>query len=84
MLAVREGQGRVIVEIPRPQIGWQSWFTATGPHMAPVLTSVWRPCPTCWGQRIVIDCGPDGGYFPVGCPTCLGLGEIVKLLDVDR
>ena len=72
------------VDIPRRQIGWQSWFTATGPHMAPALTAVWSPCPTCWGQRIVLDQAELGGFFPVDCPTCMGIGEVVRLLDGGR
>ena len=72
MLAVREGQGRVIVDIPRPQIGWQSWFTATGPHMAPVLTEVARWCPSCAGRGQVIAVEGRSWRWET-CPSCLGV-----------
>jgi hypothetical protein len=36
---------------------------------------IWSPCPTCWGQRRILE-NPNGeGLVAHPCPTCLGLGE---------
>lgn len=32
---------------------------------------VWKPCPTCWGQRRIIE---DGMW--ILCWTCLGVGDV--------
>jgi hypothetical protein len=36
----------------------------------------WVSCPTCWGQRRLLEQTADGaGLVPVTCPDCLGIGE---------
>ena len=41
----------------------------------PPLPALWRPCPTCWGQRRIYE-NPNGeGLVPQTCRGCLGLGE---------
>ena len=37
--------------------------------------AVWRPCPTCWGQRRVFEDRNGAGLVPHPCPACLGIGE---------
>lgn len=37
----------------------------------------WTPCPTCWGQRRILEYRNDEGLVPGTCPGCLGLGEIL-------
>lgn len=52
-------------------------LSAQTPPPAPVGGPVWRPCPTCWGQRriwawnAVAEC-----LVPYDCPRCLGTGEV--------
>ena len=39
--------------------------------------TIWRPCPTCWGQRRIYE-NPNGeGLVPRTCPSCLGVGESI-------
>jgi len=44
--------------------------------------ATWIPCPTCWGQRRILE--PDrapgaarGALVATPCPDCLGIGEVV-------
>jgi hypothetical protein len=51
---------------------------ALGPA-APAL--VWSPCPTCWGQRQILEVvaaanGEGELLVPRLCPGCLGVGEV--------
>ena len=41
----------------------------------PAQPALWRPCPTCWGQRRILEDRNGAGLVPQRCPTCLGLGE---------
>jgi hypothetical protein len=46
----------------------------------PASPAVWRPCPTCWGQRRVFEDRKGEGLVSHPCPACLGLGqELVTL-----
>ena len=46
----------------------------------PEAPAVWSPCPTCWGQRRILEDWNGEGLVPQACPTCLGIGERVALL----
>lgn len=36
----------------------------------------WAPCPTCWGQRRILEPARNGeGLVAVACQGCLGVGE---------
>ncbi|HSJ73117.1 MAG TPA: hypothetical protein VK904_02275 [Miltoncostaeaceae bacterium] len=53
---------------------------ALGP-LAPAV--VWVPCPTCWGQRRILElvaaANGDGDLLlPRTCPGCLGIGEVPR------
>jgi hypothetical protein len=53
---------------------------ALGPSAAPV---VWLPCPTCWGQRRILEVVPAANgegdlLVPRSCPGCLGVGEVAR------
>lgn len=37
--------------------------------------TVWRPCPTCWGQRRIFEDRNGEGLVPQTCRACLGIGE---------
>ncbi len=42
---------------------------------------VWAPCPTCWGQRRILEAvaaeNGDGDLLAARlCPGCLGVGEV--------
>jgi hypothetical protein len=44
---------------------------------------VWVPCPTCWGQRRILELvaapnGEGGLLLPRTCPGCLGVGELPR------
>lgn len=41
----------------------------------PASPVVWRPCPTCWGQRRIFVNRNGEGLVPTACPGCLGIGE---------
>jgi hypothetical protein len=41
--------------------------------------AVWSPCSTCWGQRRIYEDRNGEGLVPLTCPTCLGLGEQLRL-----
>lgn len=71
------------VDVRPPYIGWRPYHTATYRTRRPLLAEAWIPCPTCWGQRIIME-PIGGGWARCSCPTCMGIGEIVRLLDVDR
>ena len=55
--------------------------TATGAG-ARRATATWIPCPTCWGQRRILEPdrapgAPCGALVARACPGCLGIGEVV-------
>jgi hypothetical protein len=44
--------------------------------------AVWAPCPTCWGQRRILELvaaanGEGDLLVPRSCPGCLGVGEVL-------
>lgn len=43
------------------------------------IDTVWEPCGTCWGQRVV-HVPSHGGFERRPCPTCLGVGERVVVV----
>src|SRR5205807_5963706 len=49
------------------------------PNTAGAERAVWSPCATCWGQRRIYEDRNGEGLVPLTCPTCLGLGEELKL-----
>jgi hypothetical protein len=59
-------------------MSWASWSEWRQGRRDP--WSVWvrttpRPCPTCWGQRRILEPGPLG-LLPVICEACSGRGTI--------
>jgi len=46
--------------------------TTTRTPAPPVL---WRPCPTCGGQRRIYQDRNGEGLVPYTCPACLGVGD---------
>ena len=61
------------LDFQRPQIGWQSRYTAT-PRWGTLVAEqelVWKPCPICQQQNRIISCG-----MWVLCPWCLGVGQV--------
>jgi hypothetical protein len=42
---------------------------------SPETPVVWRPCPTCWGQRRIFVNRNGEGLVPSTCPACIGFGE---------
>ncbi len=54
----------------------------TGPDASAVA---WRTCPTCWGQRRILELvpAPNGEghlHLPRACPRCLGIGDLPELV----
>jgi hypothetical protein len=41
-----------------------------------IVENPWRPCPTCWSQRVIWEETPFG-YRAIRCEACLGLGEVM-------
>ena len=44
--------------------------------------AIWIPCPTCWGQRRILEPdrapgAPRAGLVARPCPGCLGVGEVI-------
>jgi len=39
---------------------------------------VWEPCSGCWGQREQWAQGDEGGWWKRTCPTCGGIGEVMR------
>jgi hypothetical protein len=60
-----------------PQIGWSGARTATGQALRPPEDLAWITCPWCWGQRIIL-VPDDDGLQRCSCPTCLGIGEVLR------
>lgn len=53
---------------------------AVGPRAPEV---VWAPCPTCWGQRQILElvAAADGEgdlLVPRSCPDCMGIGDVLR------
>jgi hypothetical protein len=53
---------------------------AAGPVVPAV---VWVPCPTCWGQRRILELvavgnGDGNRLVARSCPGCLGVGEVLR------
>jgi hypothetical protein len=45
--------------------------------------AVWVPCPTCWGQRLILELVASAGgegdvLIPRSCPACLGIGDVLQ------
>jgi hypothetical protein len=45
--------------------------------------AVWVTCPTCWGQRQILElvatAGGEGDVLvPRPCPACLGIGDVLR------
>lgn len=60
--------------------GWSPRRTHTG-GCDRVPEPIWRPCPGCWGQRVILEPvrRPGGalvGYRSLRCSACLGVGEV--------
>ncbi len=41
--------------------------------------AAWSSCPTCWGQRRILEDRNGEGLVPLACPACLGLGEVAHV-----
>jgi hypothetical protein len=54
--------------------------SALGPS---VPVGIWVPCPTCWGQRRILEPvaaanGEGDLLVAMPCPACLGVGDVLR------
>jgi hypothetical protein len=52
-------------------LSWRDWRGTRMRRRALRLT-----CPTCWGQRMLLEPFAGGGLIPVTCEDCHGTGRV--------